>query len=156
MSVIYAILLKILGTGTQMPLHGRSQRSKWRIPPRRGAGVVERGGLENRCPFTGTQGSNPCLSATHHFHSVLLIASQPLMGLFCWFIYIPSCFSMIFDWILFYSLHGRIRGIFMTALSGKLTKIWSEPSAMVAMATAAVCTLSSIHPAQDAGLYVSP
>ena len=32
----------------------------------RGAGVVERGGLENRCPFTGTQGSNPCLSATHH------------------------------------------------------------------------------------------
>ncbi|WP_281356635.1 hypothetical protein [Parasulfitobacter algicola] len=44
----------------------------------------------------------------------------------------------------------------MTALSGKLTKIWSEPSAMVAMATAAVCTLSSIHPAQDAGLYVSP
>ena len=32
-------------------------------PPRRGAGVVERGGLENRCPFTGTQGSNPCLSA---------------------------------------------------------------------------------------------
>lgn len=34
-----------------------------RIRPRRGAGVVERGGLENRCPFTGTQGSNPCLSA---------------------------------------------------------------------------------------------
>ena len=33
-------------------------------PSRRGAGVVERGGLENRCPFTGTQGSNPCLSAT--------------------------------------------------------------------------------------------
>ncbi len=30
---------------------------------RRGAGVVERGGLENRCAFTGTQGSNPCLSA---------------------------------------------------------------------------------------------
>ncbi len=26
--------------------------------------MVERGGLENRCPFTGTQGSNPCLSAT--------------------------------------------------------------------------------------------
>ena len=25
--------------------------------------MVERGGLENRCPFTGTQGSNPCLSA---------------------------------------------------------------------------------------------
>ena len=30
---------------------------------RRGAGAVERGGLENRCAFTGTQGSNPCLSA---------------------------------------------------------------------------------------------
>ena len=31
---------------------------------RRGAGAVERGGLENRCAFTGTQGSNPCLSAS--------------------------------------------------------------------------------------------
>jgi hypothetical protein len=30
---------------------------------RRDAGVVERGGLENRCAFTSTQGSNPCLSA---------------------------------------------------------------------------------------------
>ena len=29
----------------------------------RGAGAVERGGLENRCSFLGTQGSNPCLSA---------------------------------------------------------------------------------------------
>ncbi len=28
--------------------------------------MVERGGLENRCPFTGTQGSNPCLSATNN------------------------------------------------------------------------------------------
>ncbi len=28
------------------------------------AGVVERDGLENRCTLTGTQGSNPCLSAT--------------------------------------------------------------------------------------------
>jgi hypothetical protein len=33
-------------------------------PPRRGAGVVERGGLENRCGRKSTQGSNPCLSAT--------------------------------------------------------------------------------------------
>ncbi len=32
--------------------------------PRRGAGVVERGGLENRCGGDSTQGSNPCLSAT--------------------------------------------------------------------------------------------
>ena len=30
---------------------------------RRGAGVVERGGLENRCAFMGTEGSNPSLSA---------------------------------------------------------------------------------------------
>gem|GEM_PF-6011321 len=30
---------------------------------RRDAGVVERGGLENRCPLTGTEGSNPSLSA---------------------------------------------------------------------------------------------
>jgi hypothetical protein len=26
--------------------------------------VVDRGGLENRCTLAGTQGSNPCLSAT--------------------------------------------------------------------------------------------
>src|SRR2546423_757658 len=31
---------------------------------RRGAGAVERGGLENRCAFTGTVGSNPTLSAS--------------------------------------------------------------------------------------------
>ena len=30
---------------------------------RRGAGVVERGGLENRCALTRTEGSNPSLSA---------------------------------------------------------------------------------------------
>ncbi len=29
---------------------------------RRGAGAVERGGLENRCPGDGTLGSNPSLS----------------------------------------------------------------------------------------------
>ena len=33
------------------------------LSPRRGAGVVERGGLENRCGCKPTQGSNPCLSA---------------------------------------------------------------------------------------------
>ena len=38
--------------------------------PRRGAGVVERGGLENRCARKRTQGSNPCLSA------ILLLLSQ--------------------------------------------------------------------------------
>ena len=31
---------------------------------RRGAGVVERDGFEIRCTCKGTQGSNPCLSAT--------------------------------------------------------------------------------------------
>ena len=30
---------------------------------RRGAGVVERGGLENRCTLAGTEGSNPSPSA---------------------------------------------------------------------------------------------
>ena len=29
----------------------------------RDAGVAERAGLENRCAFTGTEGSNPSLSA---------------------------------------------------------------------------------------------
>ena len=32
-------------------------------PHWRDAGVVDRGGLENRCTLAGTQGSNPCLSA---------------------------------------------------------------------------------------------
>ena len=31
--------------------------------PRKDAGAVDRDGLENRCTLTGTQGSNPCLSA---------------------------------------------------------------------------------------------
>ena len=34
------------------------------LPKRKDAGVVDRDGLENRCTLTGTQGSNPCLSAT--------------------------------------------------------------------------------------------
>ena len=35
------------------------------VPPpvRRGARVADRGGLENRCTFAGTVGSNPTLSA---------------------------------------------------------------------------------------------
>lgn len=41
--------------------------------PRKDAGVVDRDGLENRCTLTGTQGSNPCLSAK----------KQPLRLLFC-------------------------------------------------------------------------
>ena len=31
----------------------------------RDARVVDWGGLENRCTLTGTQGSNPCFSATY-------------------------------------------------------------------------------------------
>ena len=38
-------------------------RRKYKNGHGRGAGVVERGGLENRWTFTGSQGSNPCLSA---------------------------------------------------------------------------------------------
>ena len=39
-------------------------------PARRGAGVVERGGLENRCTRESTVGSNPTPSARyiHHFN----------------------------------------------------------------------------------------
>ena len=33
------------------------------LSKRKDAGVVDRDGLENRCTLTGTQGSNPCLSA---------------------------------------------------------------------------------------------
>ena len=37
---------------------------------RKDAGVVDRGGLENRCALAGTQGSNPCLSANKRWQSV--------------------------------------------------------------------------------------
>ena len=48
------------------PLTHCSSRNSWYAPiPWRGAGAVERGGLENRCAFAGTQGSNPCLSANN-------------------------------------------------------------------------------------------
>ena len=42
----------------------RLTRDAPRLQVRRGAGVVERDGFENRCGLTSTQGSNPCLSAT--------------------------------------------------------------------------------------------
>ena len=44
------------GHGAAGPVTGIS-------PPWRGAGVVERGGLENRCGRKSTEGSNPSLSA---------------------------------------------------------------------------------------------
>ena len=46
-------------TGT--PVSGNDQCPQ---DVRTDAGVVERGGLENRCASNGTQGSNPCLSAS--------------------------------------------------------------------------------------------
>ncbi len=39
-------------------MHLLSETTFWKD-----AGVVDRDGLENRCTLTGTQGSNPCLSA---------------------------------------------------------------------------------------------
>ena len=58
---------------------------------RRGAGVVERGGLENRCALTRTEGSNPSLSA------IPLTANAPiwclddcfggLSSIRAWFVY---------------------------------------------------------------------
>ena len=40
--------------------------------PGKDAGVVDRGGLENRCALTGTQGSNPCLSANRRLQVINL------------------------------------------------------------------------------------
>ena len=40
-------------------LHPLSETTLWKD-----AGVVDRDGLENRCTLTGTEGSNPSLSAT--------------------------------------------------------------------------------------------
>src|SRR6185312_3886631 len=43
------------------------------LAPRRGARVVDRDGLENRCARKGTVGSNPTLSANHLF---LLVSAR--------------------------------------------------------------------------------
>ena len=45
---------------------------------RKDAGVVERGGLENRCAFLGTQGSNPCLSAKGAHRAPFFMLYPPL------------------------------------------------------------------------------
>ena len=42
-----------------------------RVVQRRGAGVVDRDGLENRCTLTGTVGSNPTPSANCVAHNIL-------------------------------------------------------------------------------------
>ena len=49
--------------------------------PRRGAGAVDRGGLENRCTRKGTEGSNPSLSA--NFAHKLLKSADILHNRFC-------------------------------------------------------------------------
>lgn len=40
---------------------------------RKDAGAVERDGLENRCTLTGTEGSNPSLSANHQSVSAITL-----------------------------------------------------------------------------------
>src|SRR5690554_2952833 len=47
------------------------------LASRRGAGAVERGGLENRCTGNRTVGSNPTLSAICPRESVLPIRLRP-------------------------------------------------------------------------------
>ena len=43
---------------------------------RKDAGVVDRGGLENRCTLTGTKGSNPFLSAFYIVATILIPLSE--------------------------------------------------------------------------------
>ena len=50
---------------TARPEAAPTAQTGWRTP-RRGAGAVDRGGLENRCTRKGTEGSNPSLSASIH------------------------------------------------------------------------------------------
>ena len=57
-----AALTGALPMTRRLRLHGTAAA---RLNRRRGAGVVERGGLENRCALTSTEGSNPSLSATY-------------------------------------------------------------------------------------------
>ena len=51
-------------------------------PKRKDAGAVDRDGLENRCTFTGTQGSNPCLSATDENQFTLYTQGKLILFLF--------------------------------------------------------------------------
>ncbi len=52
------------------------------IRTRKGAGVVDRDGLENRCTLTGTEGSNPSLSAKYHRKMEKIPVSSLLAGIF--------------------------------------------------------------------------
>lgn len=58
-------------------------KSPARSLPRRGGRVVECGGLENRCRFAPTQGSNPCLSAmvrmkSFQIRNTLILLTYPV------------------------------------------------------------------------------
>ena len=50
--------------------------------PRRGAGVVDRDGLENRCAGNRTEGSNPSLSASCHIYDTVIAIEFPSMRRF--------------------------------------------------------------------------
>ena len=51
------------------PLRPHCARQRCKRALRRGAGVVERDGLENRCGRKPTEGSNPSLSAINLEHN---------------------------------------------------------------------------------------
>jgi hypothetical protein len=53
-----------IGLTTALGVAGRAVPAYKAATARRGAGAVDRDGLENRCTLTGTVGSNPTLSAT--------------------------------------------------------------------------------------------
>lgn len=56
-------------------LHATSNRA-YKPHPWRGAGAVERGGLENRCASNRTEGSNPSLSANFPSHPAASVPSK--------------------------------------------------------------------------------
>src|SRR6516165_10375793 len=51
---------------------------------RRGAGVADRAGLENRCGGNATEGSNPSLSALFQHDLVTSCSCKRLRGLLVW------------------------------------------------------------------------
>lgn len=59
------------------------------------AGAVDRDGLENRCTLTGTQGSNPCLSAV--LRGCELKACSLFLFLFNGFVVLQYFFNFVAD-----------------------------------------------------------
>lgn len=78
---------------------------------RKDAGVVERGGLENRCTLAGTQGSNPCLSANQ---TIKTAANQKFTAVFN-FIHIQKSIQIVVGT----STHTRV----VVSLKIKLAKV---------------------------------